>query len=746
MYRKTATRPYGFCGIFLLLLLVTAGQAAGQETRNVRINDMFYNTSETLGNDDINWPTLPWFDGSMLESHGIIVGTRRTWTDPTGVVWNVQVAQIAQNKSTDIEKIVVPVKGAFKRVFRNPHPLKVLDGVDRTQTFDVTDPTDGSIPSDVMVYVKANGWPASGMGIQIERWLYFFSNPDYQDFTLQEWVITNTSGEVRNDVYVGLTAETSAHTYYPADLWGTYYGATYKDYVAGDAGADSLRMYYSWDADRTTERPNEDTKGDPQSTWGVLQEPQYFGFAVVHADKSATDESDDPAQPFKAGWSQRELSPDLNVSNQQGVYTFISTPWRTNPGDDRYATYDPTNYYRVMIPTLTSEDLHRSDFDPTTEQEKTALLSFGPYTLQAGQDVRIVTALVGGTIPNRLSIDAGKAYRNGATSQVEVVPLPNEPFRDGSPRTYGPLAADGQPIVRNGDVYDLDGNLIAAAGSILTRQQKDRIVDMGEQLVARNAAKAIRVWNNSTVKSGQGAFNVPFAPASPSLNGFSENDRVRLTWSDNQQDPRGGPITGYRIYRDYKRPASIVPTDTNWVQIAGEGCDKVYLQISECPLLPAGTTEFIDTEVVRGENYYYYITAVNDRGIESSPYLNRTGTSANRQDEALNPTRAPDNDWKNNVVVVPNPYHPLGAKTYGGRRLNFLNLPPYANIHIYTITGDRVQTIKHNSDTGDEDWERQDTFSTMEVVSGVYLYVVEETDQSGNATGEQAIGKFVVIK
>jgi hypothetical protein len=99
------------------------------------------------------------------------------------------------------------------------------------------------------------------------------------------------------------------------------------------------------------------------------------------------------------------------------------------------------------------------------------------------------------------------------------------------------------------------------------------------------------------------------------------------------------------------------------------------------------------------------------------------------------------------VVVVPNPYHVEAAQRYSGRRLNFLNLPAFANIHIYTMTGDRVMTLEHDTSTGDKDWLRQDTFSTMEIVSGIYLFVVEELDgPDGRATGEHAIGKFVVIK
>ncbi|MFB3131279.1 MAG: hypothetical protein ACE10K_02020, partial [Rhodothermales bacterium] len=164
--------------------------------------------------------------------------------------------------------------------------------------------------------------------------------------------------------------------------------------------------------------------------------------------------------------------------------------------------------------------------------------------------------------------------------------------------------------------------------------------------------------------------------------------------------------------------------------------------------VPVGTNQYIDTRVTRGDDYYYYVVSVNAAGIESSAFLNRTGVTDDKFLEALSPTRAPDANWQDNIVVVPNPFHTQGASNYEqARRLNFLNLPAFANIHIYTMTGDRVQTIEHDSSTGDDDWERQDTFSTMEIVSGIYIYVIEELDgPRGRPTGEQAIGKFVVIK
>ena len=63
------------------------------------------------------------------------------------------------------------------------------------------------------------------------------------------------------------------------------------------------------------------------------------------------------------------------------------------------------------------------------------------------------------------------------------------------------------------------------------------------------------------------------------------------------------------------------------------------------------------------------------------------------------------------------------------------------------MVGDLVQSISHSLGTGDVDWLRQDTFSTVEIVSGIYIYVVEELDSPGGSpTGKTATGKFVVIK
>jgi hypothetical protein len=720
-----------------LLLLLSTGSLLAQASRTMNIGNLLYQTNEGITADDISWP-VGWADArsiyngnrnhdrlEMLQNHGVIVAARHSWTDLNNVPHEIQLAQAAEQKFTDIERVVVPVAGAFKRTYRNPYPDKMLDGVDRTDILAKDDPVDPNIAADAQIYVHCQTWPNVGepLRIDIQRWTYGFANDDHDDYVINEYVFTNNSGEVREDVYLALTSQLSSHVHYdPAKTWGNYYGVTYHNFVAGDATADSMRIWYTRDADDKAQA-GIDLKGEPHPQWGTLREPQYFSYSLIHVDTSPGDENDDPNQPHKAGWSQRELSPELNQSTHEGVYQFISGPWtRVGSNNQAYSMYVDADgnetagdaFYRVLRP-----DFNENDHNWLSEQEKSVLMTFGPYTMQPNDDIRIVVAYAGGSISLKQAIDVGRAYKNGYSQQFAQVPLP-------------------------ADIVDENGTVLASAGANLTKAQKDNIIDtIGRQRVFANAGKARDTWRTGNVRSGVGTFNIPFAPATPSLQGFSENDQIRLEWGNEAEtDTRGGTISGYRIYRDYKRTTEIVenslPTDTTFVLH-----DTV----------PAGTFEYIDTNVSRGEDYYYYVTAVNTDGIESSAFLNRTGTSSNRQDEALAPTRSPSAAWDNGdpdnggVVVVPNPYHASAAEKYDGRRLNFLNLPAYANIRIYTMTGDLVQLLEHDASTGDRDWERQDTFSTVEIVSGIYVYVVEELDAPrGGSTGKKAIGKFVVIK
>ncbi len=119
-------------------------------------------------------------------------------------------------------------------------------------------------------------------------------------------------------------------------------------------------------------------------------------------------------------------------------------------------------------------------------------------------------------------------------------------------------------------------------------------------------------------------------------------------------------------------------------------------------------------------------------------------------------TRAPkvDNEIAksrlDNIYVVPNPYvaaneiepgNRLPGQNRGERRIYFENLPPQCTIRIFTIAGELVTTLEHNSgmDNGREFWNllNRDGFS---VAYGIYIAHIDAP-----GIGEKLL-KFAIIK
>ncbi len=101
------------------------------------------------------------------------------------------------------------------------------------------------------------------------------------------------------------------------------------------------------------------------------------------------------------------------------------------------------------------------------------------------------------------------------------------------------------------------------------------------------------------------------------------------------------------------------------------------------------------------------------------------------------------------IAVVPNPYvvaarwEPprLFATGRGERRLFFIHLPQTCTIRIYTVSGDLVQTLEHDSTLldGAEPWDLK-TKDGLDVAPGVYIFHVEAP-----GLGEK-VGRFAIIK
>lgn len=94
------------------------------------------------------------------------------------------------------------------------------------------------------------------------------------------------------------------------------------------------------------------------------------------------------------------------------------------------------------------------------------------------------------------------------------------------------------------------------------------------------------------------------------------------------------------------------------------------------------------------------------------------------------------------VRVVPNPYIVSAAWELdaNAKKLQFSNLPPQCEIYIYTLTGELLQKITHNSQTQSFEFWDLLTYNRQAVAYGLYLFVVE------TPAGQKKIGKFSIIR
>ncbi len=91
-----------------------------------------------------------------------------------------------------------------------------------------------------------------------------------------------------------------------------------------------------------------------------------------------------------------------------------------------------------------------------------------------------------------------------------------------------------------------------------------------------------------------------------------------------------------------------------------------------------------------------------------------------------------------NIFVYPSP-----AKISGGG-VTFANLPQYAEIIIYTLSGSKINDIFENDGNGGLTWDFRDLHGNQ-VNTGIYLYLIKQLDGTKTEIS-QKIGKLAVVR
>jgi hypothetical protein len=261
---------------------------------------------------------------------------------------------------------------------------------------------------------------------------------------------------------------------------------------------------------------------------------------------------------------------------------------------------------------------------------------------------------------------------------------------------YRFLITAGPVNLEDGDVLHVSGGWIVDLGLDGLRQAADDMLDAFYR---------------------DGGWGVPSLPPTPVLFYSAGDGEVQLEWGSNAESYN--PLGGYNIYRATFETA-------NWTLIASEN---------------PGTFSYTDESVTNGFPYYYVVCSYDSETEVESTKSNYKQTIEGSP-VAVIPVGGPSANWIENVSVVPNPYRGSAAweQTYLDK-IAFINLPPMCNIHIYTLAGDHVVTIEHESWSGDEGTAFWDLVSRndQEVTSGLYIYRVETAN-------DYVIGKFAIIK
>ncbi len=264
-------------------------------------------------------------------------------------------------------------------------------------------------------------------------------------------------------------------------------------------------------------------------------------------------------------------------------------------------------------------------------------------------------------------------------------------------------------------------------------------------------------------------FTILGGPPSPRLKFSYESDSIILRWAPGDSlDSSGDPLPkddgarspehhisevtgredfqGYRIFRYQGESISGNPEDIATLVAEFDKIDGIGFDTGLPPLNSFGEREYKDTDLLDGFPYWYSVISFSAPDQEEGLPEFRSGFNENS--ELVYPGSAPfQSSSEGTIGVYPNPYRAgslfdgrLGEQELS-RKIWFTGLPARCHIQVFSLVGELVKTIDHDEPTsGQHSWNLLTNFDRV-IASGLYIYVVKNSD-----TGEIQRGKLVIIK
>lgn len=376
----------------------------------------------------LRWPAI-YLDQDMQAAKSLWIGTTNYQEGTTLYAHKV----VHVGPRVDGRNDFFPV--TFQRISRYAPPTVLVDGNPRNgiggqkDAFDAIDPT---IAGDQMILNVVN----TSIGITMTRRIFQFSQQFHDNYIIQDYVFKNNSTKTLTGVYFFFQYRLSVcarSRYYIGN--GTGWGMnamldTRGDGVkndadayeiAGDATSPPLRVQYVWHGKFPpfTKYDNvggpiwppplpASQYGDPSDTTGKLGASQFVGILTLHADKSATDKSNDPNQPSTTSYESSDdpltsNNDQFNAAKMTLEYAWMSRGHRAPRHAD---VVEPSGNFRS--PTG----------DPAlgTPGGFSNHNGYGPYTLAPGDSIHLVLAEGASGMSWESTLSVGRKYYLGQIS------------------------------------------------------------------------------------------------------------------------------------------------------------------------------------------------------------------------------------------------------------------------------------------------------------------------------------------
>lgn len=613
--------------------------------------------------------------------------------------WWVGCKDFTDEKGTHFDYKVVTV-GPRNPAFFAAYPIKMemvgkfeptivtVDGIPSIGKDVEIDRYDPSMPWDRMIINKV----ATQLGVTMERRIFQFSQQYNDNYIVYEYIFTNT-GDTDGDTTTIELPNNTIHDFYTFWTYRNAVNASVRYVIGNSTGWGKNTM--------------NDARGD-----GVKPDPAGQQFRCQFS------------------WHGYTTEKDVTYDNIGGpIWTLNSTALQYNAKDDTIGRLGGTQFLGVA--TLHADKSSSDKTDDVNQPSTTSYYDSDGSNFLAGANAYNTTDMAtkyqfmasGHMSPRH----ADKVEPSGDFAKQTVNPnLGNTggfSFNNGyGPYTLGPgesiriVMVEAAAGMNRAD--QIKYGKMFKAGTLSAYDKNTLVINKGRDSLFTTFQRA--------TENFQSGWQIPLPPRPPLT--FSVNsggDRIVLSWTVDPNDPN--PPTNFRIYRalgDYTAD---------------------YTMIAE---VPGDARSYNDVNLIRGFNYFYYITSVGPQQpggpgtpagrLESSRFYTQTFDAANLQ-------RPPENNL-NKIRIVPNPYVITADNsvrfpgTQDEDKIAFYNIPGECTIKIYTELGELIKTIEHTNGSGDEYWQSV-TSSNQFIVSGIYIAVI--TDKQ---TGENHIAKFAIIR